>query len=594
MKNIINKLMKKRKKWNGLKQQVLLLISGFVILPLILTGVILTALMFSVELKELTADYYDNVSWTCDQMESVFRDSENIFLSLYLDSEAQKFLKDPVSNIDKKRAIYALMKEQVRNQVWYRSICISQGQGTVAQWADGINLAQDDWKELERTYQEKENGHWVGPHYLKNALNEKYRESDKVISYYGKVYDYNDIHNILGVASVNIDASYIRQVYSRMFEQYGGFQCLINAEGMVISSSDPEMEGKELPDKEIVLKKDDQSNFLHQYIFYKGRPCLAVMEKVDHLPWEFLSVVPVYYLIKNYIYMMYVVILAILLCIVFAVAFWKQQNRKVIQPIMELSDVMAGLPKSDMEYRFQSQRKDEIGLLYMRFEKMEEELKEMIQENYVSELYRKDAQMQMLISQINPHFLYNTLDAIRWFAVKENDMVVAEKILQLSNIFRHILNEGQKYVKLHSELDILEQYINIINFQSIHVIEFMADVPEEYLDYTIPVLLLQPIVENSVLHGLKNRDGNILITAEDSGGHFYITVYDDGIGMDMEVCREMFSENNKESHNAFAIRNVMRRIKLLYGEEYGLEIRSTVGEGTNVIINLPLMEVKTL
>lgn len=573
------------KKYSGLNQKMITSLIVFIILPLILFLFFINYVMKSTDLTH-NCDVYDSkMDWACIQADNVFMDTETIALSLYTNRSAQALLRSKNTISNDTRIIYNIMTEFTKNKALYKSICISIEDTPFLQWNNGTILVQDDLAELEKTYQENTPGHWSSPRKLKNTINPKTTPTEDVLTFYGRIYDYNNFHNILGIISVSIEEEYISKIYSSILSDQSICHMLLNPDGTVLSSSDPSVIGTLFSEYNLINPKikSDSGYFSFDY---QQTPCVVFYQKSQHYDWFLVSIMPVDRLTDQYWLALFSVAFFIILCVIFAVFYYVYQRKTIIHPLKQLCEIMSELPNSQLNYRFNYNFQNEIGILYQTFEKMEKDLKNMIQKNYISEIARKNAELQMLISQINPHFLYNTLDAIRWLAVQNNDKDVSDKVLTLSNIFRHTLSWKNDTALMSEEIDILRQYIDIMNFQQTNTIDFIADIPSEYLDLSIPKFLLQPLIENSILHGLKNQNGTIVLIAEAIQTSFFISVYDDGIGIEEEQLRSLLVDD-PENHNAFALKNVNNRIKLLFGEEYGLIFHSTPQKGTTVIINLP-------
>lgn len=203
----------------------------------------------------------------------------------------------------------------------------------------------------------------------------------------------------------------------------------------------------------------------------------------------------------------------------------------------------------------------------------------------------------MLQEQINPHFLYNTLDNIIWLAeANETDQVVT-MVSSLSNFFRTTLSGGRDYVTVKEEEEHIRSYLEIQQFRYRDILEYQIHIPEEMYYYEILKLTLQPLVENALYHGIKNKRGmgHISVSGELAGEHLIFTVQDDGIGMTEERLEELrgiiageVKDDKKEG--GFGLFNVSQRIKLNYGAEYGLEIESTYKEGTTIRVIIPAVK----
>ena len=204
----------------------------------------------------------------------------------------------------------------------------------------------------------------------------------------------------------------------------------------------------------------------------------------------------------------------------------------------------------------------------------------------------RKAEFELLQAQINPHFLYNTLDAIVWSAEAGNQKQVVKMVGSLSDFFRTSLNKGKEIVTIREDLQHVRSYLEIQQIRYQDILTYDIDVPEEIFEYLIPKITIQPVVENALYHGIKNRrgGGRISIKGQNLQDTIEISVKDDGIGMtaeQLEAVRDGIVTGNSEVNKVYGLYNVNQRIRLSLGEEYGIQIDSQYGEGTIVKIVLP-------
>ncbi len=204
----------------------------------------------------------------------------------------------------------------------------------------------------------------------------------------------------------------------------------------------------------------------------------------------------------------------------------------------------------------------------------------------------RKAEFEVLQAQINPHFLYNTLDAIVWSAEANNQKQVVKMVGSLSDFFRTSLNKGKEIVTIKEELQHVRSYLEIQQIRYMDILSYEIEVSEDIYNYTIPKITIQPIVENALYHGIKNKrgGGKILVNGRDLGDYIYISVKDNGIGIEekrLEEIRNSLVTDNTGDGEVYGLYNVNERIKLGFGDEYGLSIESIAGEYTVVNIKLP-------
>ena len=202
-------------------------------------------------------------------------------------------------------------------------------------------------------------------------------------------------------------------------------------------------------------------------------------------------------------------------------------------------------------------------------------------------------ELQALQAQINPHFLYNTLDAIIWMA-ETDDKGIVPMTEALANFFRISLNKGKELIRVQGELSHVENYLVIQSMRYTDKFTYQIDLSEDVKEYLTIKLIIQPIVENCIYHGIKPKrgKGHILVRACREENHLMIRVTDDGVGMNEETRSKILSPQGIVTNNSgsgVGIRNVNERIKLRFGESYGLTYESRLGEGTTVTVRLPII-----
>ena len=229
------------------------------------------------------------------------------------------------------------------------------------------------------------------------------------------------------------------------------------------------------------------------------------------------------------------------------------------------------------------------------------ELQNHIQKVYIAEIRQREAEIEALKTQIEPHYLYNTLDVIRMTAITKDDKETAEMIDGLSGQLKYLIGGARDMVTLQAELDSVRNYFKIIKIRYENRFSLEVDVPEELLELKVPQLILQPVVENAVKHGLKPKEegeGVVAIQGMKSEDRLEITVMDNGIGMTEEkmayVQKLLDSQDTvkhaKSKSASIGLKNVYDRIKLIFGDTYSMEISSFEGIGTIVKYKLPVIE----
>jgi two-component system sensor histidine kinase YesM len=224
---------------------------------------------------------------------------------------------------------------------------------------------------------------------------------------------------------------------------------------------------------------------------------------------------------------------------------------------------------------------DELGVIGNRIVHLYNWNNDLTKRLYKSQIKEKEAELLALQSHINPHFLYNTLNTIFWMAEKVKEKQIAKIAINLSKIFKLTLNDGNHITSVKNEMDQVKSYLDIQNIRFDHKIHYTITIEPEIMEENIIKLLLQPIVENSVYHGLEHQEnGTIMIEGTKVEEGLLFIIHDTGKGFDMNVV-----DINKKG---YALKNINERLKLYYGKEYGLKIESELGKGTTVYLKVGL------
>ncbi len=263
--------------------------------------------------------------------------------------------------------------------------------------------------------------------------------------------------------------------------------------------------------------------------------------------------------------------------------------------VLRLLAAMNKVEKGEFNDYIPVEQKDELGVIANSFNHMCRRLDEYIERVYAAEIQRKSAELNALQMQINPHFLYNTLESIKAKALAENDSETAEMIALLGNLFRWSCRTDEKIVILEEELEYVKTYLKLQSFRYEQKMEICIQVDEEYLDYAVPKLILQPVVENVIKHAFQwiKRPGMAGITVKKKGGNLEITVYDNGCGIEKnkleKIRRNLENDAGQDDFDNIGIQNVNHRLRLLFGQGYGLKIASIYEQGTAVKAVLPAL-----
>lgn len=325
-----------------------------------------------------------------------------------------------------------------------------------------------------------------------------------------------------------------------------------------------------------------------------GKKMLMCQKYLYHSGWTMLTVIP-YETIMHDISSMQVKFFGIMLIasvVVFFVIYLT--GRSITDRVERLVRHMQKVQKGETGVEIGSGGGDEIGALYQNFDYMIHKTNDLMDEKYELGKHVKNAELQALQSQINPHFLYNTLDMIKWFSYVKKTDEINQVVTQTAKFYKMTLNKGKSVVTIGEEIEHARAYLSIQNMRFEDAVKAKFDVPEEMLRCPIPKITLQPLIENAILHGIMEKDdpkGNIILTGSVIEGRAVLYLGDDGVGMD-HPDKILTREIQSKTGSGYGVRNIHERILLLCGEGYGLEYKSNKGEGTTVEIHLKLVTVQ--
>jgi two-component system sensor histidine kinase YesM len=273
-------------------------------------------------------------------------------------------------------------------------------------------------------------------------------------------------------------------------------------------------------------------------------------------------------------------------------------SRSIYVPIKRLHDVTTTITKNDLQALMTSDNVDEITELGMSFNIMIGKIRELLDAKIKEQENLQKAELRALQAQINPHFLYNTLDTIIWMAEAQKTDQVIRIVSALSSFFRISLSKGRDWITIGEELERTRSYLTIQRMRYHDIMDFKIESDEQVLNNTILKLILQPLVENALYHGIKNKrsGGTIVVRAKQKDDNqVLLQVEDDGIGLSPEKLARLQAELDDDSdaiklESGYAIGNVNKRIRLYYGRQYGLSFRSENNTGTCATLIIPAVK----
>ncbi|XID93404.1 sensor histidine kinase [Paenibacillaceae bacterium WGS1546] len=382
--------------------------------------------------------------------------------------------------------------------------------------------------------------------------------------------------------------AYLKASIDDEYSAYGGSTAILNRYGDVLAA-EPDM----LPVLEAWSARPDGRSRSRTVIEAAGKKYDVTSRMSVDAGWETLHLVPQSELYRPSrqlgTYLLGTSVVSLLLTVF--IAAWT--SNLVSGNIRKLERTMRRVEEGDFSVQVQTAGRDEIGLLGQRFNLMLSRINELIQNLYIERLAKQQAEFQVLRAQIHPHFLYNTLGSIQWLARSAGQKVIERMVANLIGLLKMSVKRKSEFVTVREEFEYIEHYLSIQAFRFEDRFKVAYEKDEALMDRMMLHFILQPLVENALLHGIEMSKGVGLLTirAFAANGSFFLEVEDNGVGMTPEQQRKILSEDGEGAYpglHSIGVRNVNERIKLYYGDEYGLRYRSEPGVGTVATVRLPL------
>ncbi|QUI24806.1 histidine kinase [Vallitalea pronyensis] len=314
---------------------------------------------------------------------------------------------------------------------------------------------------------------------------------------------------------------------------------------------------------------------------------------LKNFQWKLISETPRDYISKDSELTVRVTIITAIVSIILEMFFVFIITRELVKPIKRLTNGMKEVRNGNLDIQIHTTSQDEIGELTDSFNEMTRDIKTYLQRRIEDEKAIKDAEYQALQAQINPHFMYNSLNTLRWLATLQEADNIVDVIDSLWTLLHNTSHIQDQFVNLKKEIEIIDAYCTIQQVRYRGKFDIEYNIEDEHYNIVVPKYILQPIVENAIFHGIgpKKALGLIEVKTYTMDHDLYIEVMDDGVGMDEKTISQIMQSNTTATNkrlNNIGVNNVNDRLKLLYGESYGLVINSELGLKTTVTIKIPI------
>ena len=428
---------------------------------------------------------------------------------------------------------------------------------------------------------------FTGPH--RNTIGER----DDVVISYSTIISYGDINRDPSPAVLLIDLNFnaVEELLESVHLSQTGYAYIISNDGDIVYHP------KEMLIAEGSMEEDLDSVSTHVFGSYisefRGRERLTIIQTVEQTRWRIVGVAFMDELLEPLRMFRTSLMVIMVLSVIVAVLLSNIISKWITKPLRKLEAGMRSVQNGNFSVKEPVDGSKEVVSLSQSFQAMVQRIEELMKQVRTTEALKRQRELDALQAKINPHFLYNTLDSVVWMAETGNSKGVVKMVTALASLFRISIAKGHDTITLKEEFSHVRSYLDIQSMRYKDKFTYSIELPEELENQPTIKLLVQPIVENSIYHGIKylQDEGIITIKAEDRGDRIAMIISDNGVGMRKETLNSLLDRNSTHEHssegNGIGLLNIDERIKLSYGEEYGLSITSEPDEGTTVMIIIP-------
>ncbi len=406
-----------------------------------------------------------------------------------------------------------------------------------------------------------------------------------------KIVDFNTLEDY-GYLLLDLEEVILEQAYAGLIDNQKVEILICDSRGTIISNSDKSKIGGSIINEPYAKEVLSDSRG-HSYVQYKsesGNSKVAIYSTIENNGWKIIKTISTDYLyeeinkIQKYFTVGGLIYAFVIILYILVFSF------RYTEPMMRMKNVIKRVEQGDLTARTEVHSNDEVGQLGHSLNNMIAEMQVLIDKLIREEQEKKEVELEALHAQINPHFLYNTLNTIKWMAKIQGNNGISNAITALVKLLRISTNLGREMITLREEIDYVMNYIVIQRLRFNKAINIQYDIEESCAALLLPKLILQPIVENSIIYGMEEEQHelNIQVNAFGQEERLMIEVIDDGPGIEEEILKNILSKpSDRNRFSKVGLNNVNQRIKLYCGSEYGLSIETELGKGTKVVVTLP-------
>ena len=578
----MNKWKTKFGRWKFDKKILLLVTVSILIVTLTVAGVSLTFSMASMKEQSVELLQMQN-NTVAESFQSAMDSYKEIVLGTIMDDSVQNYCRQVQRNALKTEDINAIYSKLENLNNMYESLNFAavvssdyksyyyRGKGSlsVTQFEEVYPQAYDRSKYAQKGT-------------LKVSYNNDYYKGNRyTLSLYYPLYDTRRVSDARGLLCMNFDDPVVQRMLA--VGNSSAETRVVDTEGMILLSKDKQETGR------YVNYIDEMENGIQ--IFSKNGN-MYVCQKIKNWNYYVVSSISSYKLMESGFRTMVVVILVLIIVLIAVSVIIRVLVKKMYQPLNKVVSKMDHVATGSLRTRINVENMGEdFTKLAVGFNSMMDEIEVLMEQVKLEQHQLEQIRFNALQSQIQPHFLYNTLECIHWQAMAEGNKEISTMVKALAKYYRICLSNGHDVITIREEVEHIRNYMIIQNMRYDNIIGSEIVVESQVEESLIPKLTLQPLVENSIYHGMKVKEGKtgtLYLTAYKEGDEVVIKVSDTGTGMSQEQIDEMNEQLSRyEDFFGYGVRNVNKRIELLFGEGYGLHYQKNDSGGVTVVIHLP-------
>ncbi len=392
-----------------------------------------------------------------------------------------------------------------------------------------------------------------------------------------------------GVLLVDMNFSGIEKIFTKINDKSQGYMYLIDSEGEIIYHPRQKLIYSKLEsENNIVAAGYEDGSYEEEF---EGNDRIVIVKTIGYTGWRIVSVTPNEEFAVN-LNQLRLFVVIVITCMAFLLVFANMfVSHKIADPIKRLEESVKDLENGNLELDIYIGGSHEIKHLGNTIMSVVKQLKKLMDDIVVEQEEKRKTELDALQSQINPHFLYNTLDSVIWMVESERYEEATSMVTSLANLFRISLSKGKNIISIEDEFKHAKNYLNIQKVRYKNKFEVEVDIDPNILDCATIKLIIQPLIENAIYYGVEclMDEGEIYIKGYEKDGDVYIEVTDNGVGIPKETIPLLLTDDTRvrKRGSGIGLKNVHQRIQLYFGEEYGIEIESELDEGTTIRIHIP-------